>query len=589
MSGNRRPVRARGGARGIVAAVATIIAALLVVSGCGSIPDDSSPQPIKSFQREAATNAAPAPQADMDPEALVRAFLKSTVDPDAGHDAARAFLTPVASQQWDDRGDALILDEISIFVDQRDEDSVRMRLIGDNVGTLKSDGQLLPASGRVETTLSLTRQGDQWRIDGPLPNGTMIDRDQFANTYRPVSLYFSDRTGRHLVPDPRWFYAGQATDPTALVNRLIAGPATDLAAAVDSGFPSGATLRGPVVGLPEGGVRIDLSGIGNASNRNRTVLAAQLVWTLDGADISGPYVIDADGAPLSAERASGWQPADVRSFDPDAVPSTDVGLNIVTGGALRAVTENAAVPVRGPLGTSRDVRAATISENGDRVAAVRAVGGSDRRLECVIGDYGGNVGPIAEGASITRPSFGSDENTVWVVVDGRPLQWQRDDDGTRTVPVEASSIPTVARGAITEMQIAPDGVRAALVVGGQVVFAILSTNAEGQVSLTSPRIAAFNIGNRAVSLDWASPTTLVIAREAPESPVVQLSIDGTPAVGLLSGNVSPPVRAVVANSSTIYVGDQRGVLRLGSDDGQPDQYWTEVEPAMIPGAIPVLP
>ena len=154
MSGNRRPVRARGGARGIVAAVATIIAALLVVSGCGSIPDDSSPQPIKSFQREAATNAAPAPQADMDPEALVRAFLKSTVDPDAGHDAARAFLTPVASQQWDDRGDALILDEISIFVDQRDEDSVRMRLIGDNVGTLKSDGQLLPASGRVETTLS---------------------------------------------------------------------------------------------------------------------------------------------------------------------------------------------------------------------------------------------------------------------------------------------------------------------------------------------------------------------------------------------------------------------------------------------------
>ncbi|MEO9329845.1 MtrAB system accessory lipoprotein LpqB [Gordonia sp. B21] len=565
-----------------------MLAALLVIAGCGSIPDDSSPQPIKSFQREGATNAAPVPQADMDPEALVRAFLKSTVDPDSGHDAARAFLTPVASQQWDDRGDALILDEISIFVDQRDEDSVRLRLIGDNVGTLKSDGQLLPASGRVETSISLTRQGDQWRIDGPLPNGTMIDRDQFDITYRPVSLYFSDRTGRHLVPDPRWFYAGQATDPTVLVNRLVAGPAADLAAAVDSGFPAGATLRVPVVGLTGGGVRIDLSGIGNASNRDRTVLAAQIVWTLDGADISGPYVIDADGAPLAAERASGWQPADVRSFDPNAVPSTDVGLNIVTGGALRAVTDTAAVPVRGPLGTSRDVRSASISENGARVAAVRAVG-SGRRLECVIGDYGGDVGPIVEGSSITRPSFGADENTVWVVVDGRPVQWQRDDDGTQTVPVEVSSIPTVARGAITEMQIAPDGVRAALVVGGQVVFAVLSTNAEGRVSLTSPRIATYNIGNRAVSLDWASPTTLVIAREAPESPVVQLSIDGTPAVGLLSGNVSPPVRAVVANSSTIYLGDQRGVLRLGSDNGQPDQYWTEVEPAMIPGAIPVLP
>ncbi|WP_374237976.1 MtrAB system accessory lipoprotein LpqB [Gordonia sp. 'Campus'] len=566
-----------------------MMAALLALTACGAIPNDSSPQPIKSFERQGATNAVPVPQADMDPEALVRAFLKSTVDPDSSHGAARAFLTPVASQQWDDRGDALIMDEINTFVDQRNEDSVRMRLIGDNVGTLKSDGQLLPASGRVETSISLTRSGDQWRIDGPLPNGTMIDRDQFDSTYRPVSLYFSDRTGRRLVPDPRWFYSGQATDPTVLVNRLIGGPAADLSAAVDSGFPNGATLRGPVVGLAGGGVRVDLDGIGSAPIRDRTVLAAQVIWTLDGADIAGPYVIDADGAPLAAERASGWQTADVRAFDPNSTPATDVGLNIITGGALRAVTDTATVPVRGPLGTSRDLRSASISDNGARVAAVRSLSGPDARLEAVTGDYGGDVGPIIGGASITRPSFGADENTVYVVVDGRPMQWQRDDDGTRTVPVEASSIPTVARGAITEMQVAPDGVRAALVVGGQIVYAVLSTNTEGQVSLTSPRIAAYNIGNRAVSVDWASPTTLMIAREAPESPVVQLSIDGTPAVGLLSGNVSPPVRAVVANTSTIYVGDQRGVLRLGSSNGQPDQYWTEVEPAMIRGAIPVLP
>nr|WP_238422614.1 MtrAB system accessory lipoprotein LpqB [Gordonia sp. 'Campus'] len=580
-----RTCRPRRGAATLV----LMMAALLALTACGAIPNDSSPQPIKSFERQGATNAVPVPQADMDPEALVRAFLKSTVDPDSSHGAARAFLTPVASQQWDDRGDALIMDEINTFVDQRNEDSVRMRLIGDNVGTLKSDGQLLPASGRVETSISLTRSGDQWRIDGPLPNGTMIDRDQFDSTYRPVSLYFSDRTGRRLVPDPRWFYSGQATDPTVLVNRLIGGPAADLSAAVDSGFPNGATLRGPVVGLAGGGVRVDLDGIGSAPIRDRTVLAAQVIWTLDGADIAGPYVIDADGAPLAAERASGWQTADVRAFDPNSTPATDVGLNIITGGALRAVTDTATVPVRGPLGTSRDLRSASISDNGARVAAVRSLSGPDARLEAVTGDYGGDVGPIIGGASITRPSFGADENTVYVVVDGRPMQWQRDDDGTRTVPVEASSIPTVARGAITEMQVAPDGVRAALVVGGQIVYAVLSTNTEGQVSLTSPRIAAYNIGNRAVSVDWASPTTLMIAREAPESPVVQLSIDGTPAVGLLSGNVSPPVRAVVANTSTIYVGDQRGVLRLGSSNGQPDQYWTEVEPAMIRGAIPVLP
>lgn len=65
-----------------VLALALGIAALLLVTACGAIPNDSSPQPIKSFEREGATNAVPVPQADMDPEALVRAFLKSTVDPD---------------------------------------------------------------------------------------------------------------------------------------------------------------------------------------------------------------------------------------------------------------------------------------------------------------------------------------------------------------------------------------------------------------------------------------------------------------------------------------------------------------------------
>ncbi|GAA1479975.1 MtrAB system accessory lipoprotein LpqB [Gordonia sinesedis] len=562
-----------------------------LLAGCGGIPNNSSPQPLNSFERQGPTEAVPSPQADMDPEALVRAFLKAAAAPANAHVAARRFLTPSSARQWDERGDTIVLDAINTFVDQRSQNAVRMRLVGDNVGVLKSDGVLTPATGQVETTLSLVRVRDQWRIDGPLPDGVMVDKAQFEAGYRPVSLYFTDRDRQHLVADPRWLYAGRDSDATTLVNKLIDGPSTDLEPAVDSALPTGAGLRGPVTAISGGGVRIELTGLAALPVRDRNTLAAQIIWTLDGADIAGPYEITADGAPLVPERAAGWRTTDVKSFDPAAVPATDVGLNIIRDGALLKVTDSGTTPSGGPLGTGRDLRSASIAPDGSRVAAAVARPGPNAGLALVTAPYGGAPTTVTSGPTITRPSFGADADTVWAVVDGRPVQWIRDAESgaVRTLTVDAAQIGRVVGGPITEMQVAPDGVRVAMIVSGQVVFAVVATNEDGQVSLVNPRIAAYNIGNRAVSLDWASPTLLVIARDAADSPVVQLSINGTPAVGLLSGNVAPPVRALVANTSTIYIGDQRGVLRLGSTDGQPDEYWTEVEPAMAPGVIPVLP
>lgn len=579
---------------GVPSGVAVLLAVLLpaiMLAGCGTIPDNSSPQPIRSFERDNPPNAVPTPQSDMDPEALVRSFLKATANPASGHQAARKFLTQRAAGQWDDSGDMVVVDDVNVFIDERDSDSARLRLIGDNVGTLRSDGQLVPATGRVETTLTLVRDGDQWRIDGALPSGTMIDSNQFDSLYRAATLYFPDRTGTRLVPDPRWFYQGQDADPTVLVDHLIEGPSKDLDAAVNTALPDGTALRGPVTTLPGGGVQIDLTGAGSAGERDRTQIAAQIIWTLDGVEIGGPYIINNDGGPLVPARSSGWQTADVKAFDPTTAPTTDVGLNIIRDGALLKVTDSGAVPVTGPLGISRQIRSAAIATNGSRVAAVVARGGADTTSDLTIGGYGEGTATITSSDSITRPSFGADENTVWAVVDGNPVQWMRDADGSseRLTPVDAAQVQNVVRGPITDLQVASDGVRAAMVVAGQVVFAVVSSNDEGRVTLTSPRIAAYNIGNRAVSLSWASPTTLMVARDAPESPVVQVSINGTPAVGLLSGNLSPPVRSVAADRSTVYVGDTRGVLRLGNTNGQPDQYWTEVESAMTPGTIPVVP
>lgn len=582
-------MRTSASTSGVVAVLVSLVA--LVLAGCGAIPDNTSPQPIRPFERDSPPNAVPTPQADMGPEALVRAFLKATADPGDGHASAREFLTEESSAQWDATGDMMIIDDVNIFIDERSETTARLRLLADNVGTLRDDGQLLPATGRVEATLDLTRTEDQWLIDGALPRGTMIDRNQFDAMYRQATLYFPSTDRTRLVPDPRWLYAGRDTDPTVLVGLLIEGPSTDLSAALDSGFGEGAALRDPVAALADGGVRIDLTGLGPVPPPGRTVIAAQIVWTLAGVETPGPYLINNDGQPLLPQFSQGWQTQDVAEFDPNMGPASDIGLNVIESGALRRVTDDAATPVAGPLGQPDTVRSAAFSSDGSRVAAVTVrseTGGAP--LELVLGDYGGTPTPLTSGVSITRPSFGAGNESMWAVVDGRAIRWTRSGGGDVTsVAVDTGSIGEVARGAISEIQIAPDGVRAALLIEGQVVFATVVVDEAGAVTLVQPRIAAYNIGNRAQAIDWASSTTLMIAREAPESPVVQLSINGTAAVGLLSGNLSPPVRSIAADTTSIYVGDSRGVLRLGSSNGRPDQYWSEVPQAMTPGATPVLP
>lgn len=129
----------------------------------------------------------------------------------------------------------------------------------------------------------------------------------------------------------------------------------------------------------------------------------------------------------------------------------------------------------------------------------------------------------------------------------------------------------------------------ALIVAGQVLFAVIEERDGRQVDLAHPRFAAYNIGNRAVALDWASPTTLVVARDATESPVTQVPVSGLPAVGLASGNLAPPVHAVAANLSSIYVADTRGVLVLSTSSGDRDQTWADVPAAKGPEMAPVLP
>lgn len=568
-------------------ALVILAVATAVLSGCVSIPTSSSPKPIGTLPSRGPSAAVPMPRSGMTPEALVRDFLKATANPGSNHQAARQYLTESAASAWDDRGDALIVDQISVLTDARSDDSYAVRVIADNTGTLSSDGHLTPATGRVESSLRLTSVDGQWRIDGALPRGVMIDRTQFTSSYRTHNVYFPSPSGERLVADPRWVYATGGSVADQVIDLVVGGPSAELAPAVDPVLPGSDSVRASVETNSAGGRTVTFAGLGNVDARGRALFAAQVIWTLSGADVPGPYVIQADGAPLDDRYADGWTTADVSSLDPAGPSRSSTGLLVVRSGSLDRVTDTALAPVSGTLGTSGAVLSAAVSDNGQRVAAVTRTATGE---ELVLGDLGGPVTSVASGQVITRPSFGADNDTVWAVVDGRVERFRRDATGTITNAgsVSSNAIAAVAPGAISELQVSRDGARVAAIVGGVPVLGVVAVASDGSLSLTGLRVAAFNIGSQAASLDWVSGDTVVIARRTTDSPIVQVTVDGTPAVGLLSGNLTPPVTAVVGDRTTLYAADARGILRLGSTNGDPDQYWNEVGPTVGTGAIPVL-
>ncbi|MFT4202269.1 GerMN domain-containing protein, partial [Gordonia sp. (in: high G+C Gram-positive bacteria)] len=351
------------------ALVAAVSALALIASGCVVIPTDSSPQPLKSFERRPAAQEPPRPDNTMDPEALVQGFLRATADPTAAHSAARAFLTPENGARWDDRGDTAVLSNISLVTESRTDDSATVKVVGDNTASLKVNGQLLPATGRVESSIKLARTPAGWRIDGPVPTGVLLDRAQFDSTYRLVTMYFTDHDHQRLVGDPRWFFLGQAT-PSAVVARLLAGPSLDLVRATASAIPAKTEL-GEVRRRDQGGVQIDLKGAGSPSDADRELMAAQLVWTLSSADSPAPYVITLDGQPLLPKLPDGIRLDDVQRLSPTASAGHEDRLDVISDGQMSSLEGAQLKPVGGNLNDGKQVRAANISADRSRVAAVR--------------------------------------------------------------------------------------------------------------------------------------------------------------------------------------------------------------------------
>ncbi|MEX7470804.1 MtrAB system accessory lipoprotein LpqB [Mycobacterium adipatum] len=579
-------------------AVATVLA--VAAAGCAGVPSSSAPQAIGTVDLPPPPSL-PTPTPGMEPDVLLREFLKATADPANRHLAARQFLTESASRGWDDAGSALLIDRV-VFTETRRPELVTVSMQADILGSLSELGVFETAEGALPDPgpIVLVKTPGGWRIDR-LPNGVFLDWQQFQQTYKRNTLYFTDPTGNTVVPDPRYVAVADSDQlATELLSKLITGPRPEMARTVRNLLAAPLRLRGPVtradggktgVGRGYGGARIELENLSTTDPHTRQLLAAQIIWTLSRAGINGPYVINVDGAALDDRFAEGWNTADVAATDPGAADGAGAGLHALVGGSLVSLDGQRAPRVPGPFGQMPDQVSAALSRSGQEVASVMVLrpGAPDMASSLWIGPIGGAAGQALDGRTLTRPSWALDD-AIWIVVDGvNVVRVLQDALGQPArIPVDSTALAAKFPGAITELQLSRDGTRAAMVIDGRVILAGVEQTPGGGYALTYPRRLGFGLGETAVSLSWRTGDDIVVTRTDGAHPVSYVNLDGVNSDGP-SGNLAGPVTVVAANPSTVYVADRRGVLQLSGSAADDDLAWSEVRPLMIAGALPVLP
>ena len=586
-------------------ALVILLAALVALTGCANIPESTSPRVIGDLGGEtAAPDKGLAPRRDTQPEVIVRDFLKANAVADGNYAASRKFLTPNAN--WQVPKQSVVVKDIDVLPTERSANFMKATIRAQATGFLGADGTFEPAGQSITQNVQLVQVDGQWRVQGLSSVGDtpmlVIDTEQFRTVYRRYLLYFPDPTGRTLVPDARWLAGPRSKLASDLLMLLIRGPRATLADAVFNPFGTNAAVRGAVTnaqgdqrdpGVGFAGVRVDLTGLPRIEPDVARLIAGQVVWSLAGADVQGPYVITVDGSPLDDKHQSGWNPNDVASISPNASSDLAVGLHGVLDGKFVKITGSQVTDVAGPLGASNSIRSIGLSGSGRPAAAVRAAGArGGPGTALALAPYGGVPTQVLTAGSMTRPSWTPDDAGVWTVLDGTRVVRVRQDQTTgevSTVDVDAGEVAAAAPGPITELRLSRDGVRVALVVGGRVLVGVVQTAPNGRIKIAHLASVVTDRELVASSVDWQTGDTIFIGRTTSDSPVLSVRYDSGEVTAVPSRNLSPPVYNVAVSTTAVYATDSSGVWQIGIGPDSDEQYWSQVDRLAGGRANPVLP
>lgn len=543
-------------------AVFSTAAVVLFVSGCSTLPSDTGPQVVGTYQRqEDSPGEVIAPQPGDDPDLTLRDFYQASAVPGNDHEAARGFLTDTARGAWDASGDVMVVDSLDIVTapanKQSSKDNERAFTVrGTIIGRLKSGGAYVPENEGYEAVIYMKMQDDRWRVDG-LPAGVVMERNEMRNHYAPQSLYFYKQSNYVLVPDRRWLYKGGEESESTLITLLMEGPSASIAPATRRAAGENVTYAGYD---REQGYQFE--GLVDLDAHDRTLFAAQLVWTLSKAGHTGPFKVKADGGDL-VEGMDSLSVDDFADYNPEESSTALSKLYALNEGNLLEVDDGVAEPVQSTLGSSGDVQSVDVADSG-LVAAVRRKSNNDFSLQ--IGELDGQLQDAVDGPTLARPTFEYNGQAAWTVVDGdRIVRVVRSKTTGRISKseVDARSIDDI-EGEISVIRLSHSGARVAMVIDGHVYIAAVAQSSSGDKRIVNAREVGPEVSGSALSLDWNMDGSLIVGTSSSQSPVWRIEQDGSSASTMPTGNITAPVVAVASSPTKLFITDSHAMLELPS-------------------------
>lgn len=553
--------------RGLACALA--LASVSALGACSSLPANTEPTALHSFEPPVEEEESLAPQDGREPDLLLRDFYAALARPTQDYQAARAFLAGEAAQNWRAEERTLVVDRFDVNSQVSPADNRRVfDVSGIVVGQLANDGSYTPDHSTYTAHIEMQKVDGQWRITA-LPAGVVIERVELRNHYDPRNIYFLAPGADVLAQDRRWTYNGQTNVVTVLINMLIEGASQQLRPGVTSAIPADATF----LGLNEG--VYEFSGFQNVSPEDRLRFGAQLVWTLADAGVPGPYDVLVDGVPLSPGYAS-LSTDDFAGYNPQFTSASVKPIYALHDGHLYRVGSSGIEAVPGEVGTGKEVQSVDISPN-QRVAAVRPTGNGNEK-ELAIGTLEGPLTVVGSNDTITRPSFEFNDSAVWAVVGESDVVRVVRAPNTGEIsqqPVDASALSGID-GEISVLRLSPSGVRVVMIIDGHLYLGVVERQANGSRRIVNVHELAPALAGTAVSVAWQPSGSLIVGTSSAETPVWRVEYDGSAVATLPSGNVTAPVVAVASTGSTIYLTDAIAIRQYTTGAAADTSFWREV-------------
>jgi Lipoprotein LpqB beta-propeller domain/Sporulation and spore germination len=285
--------------RAIAGLAAVCAAAALVLTGCVGIPSsgrvNQGPTVQNGGPQAPGVDLPLPPRRNASRTEMVNDFLQAATDATGNYQIAKEFLTAKAAQTWDPTKSVLVREKPATPVD------IGADTVDYTVSTRASVSALgVYAEQGTDSTQTLsytfTKVDGQWRISD-LPNGIVLSRTSFENSFNPYPIYFFDPEYRYLVPDIRWFPT-ESTVQDRIVSALLAGPSAWLGqGVVATAFPAGVQLN-PPVSVRNSTATVDFSAnAATAKAQVRGRMRLQLEQSLQKTGITA-VSMTARGAPL---------------------------------------------------------------------------------------------------------------------------------------------------------------------------------------------------------------------------------------------------------------------------------------------------